>query len=263
MFRKLMIIFAVATLVVAGAAQANPVAGPGSINWMGFDWTVDANATAYVNPTTGWLEIAAGGDTGDDGADNWNVWVDVMQELGPPEGQPVFCEISFLDAGTNFLGEYGGGPRVRFAAEEQLDIPTAPSTSRLTDIMGGMYAADPEYAVDYEVTILGSGTVVDDTYAMGSRTRGEHTLRFEWMPEQWMRVYFDGALAFEELDPEDVPAMFNEIYLGVTSSYPMPGAPGYGIYTSFSCGDIPEPGTVMLSAAGLIGLVGARLRRRK
>ncbi len=263
--KKILVVIMALMLVAGTFAHANPVDGPGNISWKGLNLVVDVNATAYVNPTTGWLEISVGGDTGDPASDNWNVHADdVMTQAGLPAGAAVWFEVSFLDAGTNFLGEYGGGPRAYFDTWETRTYELAGTTDDYsTEYMfqGGMYDGDADYYVNQATYVSGYGWNESNWFFPGSRSAGEHTFRVELFPNaDIVKMYYDGVFMGQADGPESVPTFFQTLYFGVTSNGLDEGAPGYGIYTNVEYGVIPEPGTMALIGLGLAGLAGMRRR---
>ncbi len=254
--------------LLAGVAQAAPVMGPGTIDWKGVSWTVDANTVAYINPATGYLEISVFNDTVDIGANNWNVWSGMGDIPVSTASEGVFVEFSFLDAGPNFSGQYAGGPRVAMKAIEE-DVFLPGQGQGEADIESwteaGIYSQEGDYSFSMSKSISFDGNPIPTTYFFKSqltpRTHDEHTVRFEFYGET-SRFFFDGV---EKPTSDLAPAMYDWMYLGVTSTYDEPGAPGYGIYTDFSYGTIeaPEPATIVLAGAGLLGMAGAAVRRRR
>ncbi len=252
------------SLILAGAAQASPVPGPGTIAWKGLTWTVDANATAEVN-TDGNLEITVGNDTGDPAADNWNVHANLSSLFSPADyARGVWVEFSFLDAGPNDQGAFGGGPRAYLDTWEERNYELDSTTDDYnTEYMfqGGMYDGYADYYVNHATYVSGSGWNESNWYFPGGRTEGEHTFKalLDGTAET-VDLWYDGVYMGQLDGPASVPTLFETAYLGVTSNGLAPGDPGFGVYTDFQTGVVPAPAAVF-AGMGLLGALGLRRRR--
>jgi hypothetical protein len=243
-----------------GTSLIAQTVGPGTINWKGIDWTVDVNATANVN-TLGQLEIEVGGDTGDPQADNWNVHTALSSLFTSADyASGAWVEISFLDAGPDNSGNFGGGPRAYLDTWER---PADDGKTREYMFQGGMYDGYSSYYVNTATYVAGEGWENKNWYSPGARVAGEHTFKALLNSStDTVNLWYDGVW-MGEVTGTDVPTFFETAFLGVTSNGLEPGGPGFGVYTDFQHGVVPLPAAVWGGLA-LLGTLGAgrAVRRR-
>lgn len=259
--------------LAVGLAAAQVVDGPGTIAWKGVTWTVDDNATAEVD-VNGNLQISVGGDDGDPVADNWLVHTDVTGLFTSADYEAgAWVEFTFIDNGLQPDGSggwsYGGGPRAFLDTNEEAADGDAGSREYM--FQGGMYDGFSDYYVNtavYDTTLAtnpgyvpgdyNSGFGSDNRFFPGARATGVHSFRAVLTTTtDAVDLYFDGVY-MGTVSGYDTPTFFETAFLGVTSNGLNPGGPGYGVYTDFAWGVIPEP--TSLALLGFVGL--AALRRR-
>lgn len=259
-------------IAVAGLASAQVVDGPGTIDWRGLTWTVDVNATAEVTPA-GEMHISVGGDTGDPAYDNWNVHAAVDSLFTPADyALGAWIEFEFIDNGLQPDGEggwkYGGGPRGYLDTHEE-NADGDPG-SREYMFQGGMHDGFSDYYVNsavydtnantnpgYDPNDWNTGWTSSNWFYPGPRSAGIHTFRALLnSTTDTVDLWYDGV-HMGTLSGYDTPNFFQTAFLGVTSNGLNPGGPGYGVYTDFRWGVIPEPASAVLMVLAL-----AALRRR-
>jgi hypothetical protein len=245
-FNIMLASFLFAALAV-NCSWAAPVTGPGTIDWKGLTWTVDANAQAEV--VDGNLYIEVNGETADPAFDNWNVHAN-LPTLDYTGG--AWFKFAFLDSSFDSLG---GGPRAYLDTWEGE-----------TEYMyqGGIL---PDYASYFTNYALFSGTWGPSSFfGAGDRATGEHSFTVEMTADNEVNLYFDNILR-GTIASAETPSYFETAFLGITSDSWTTGSFGSGTYTDFAYGTgsapVPVPAAVWLLGSGLMGLIGVRRKMRK